>query len=194
VALLGIHALGAVSPAPAQVEFGVADAAAGRKKAAACAACHGPGGSSTRPDVPSLAGQPPLYTYFQLIQFREGRRSDPQMAALVTPISDTDMRDIAAYYAGELPAPAGGAADAAKLARGRELVARHHCNSCHLPTLAGQKHIPRLAGQQELYLLKQLRGFKAQTAADLDGTMTMAAQPLTEPEIEALAYYLARLP
>ncbi|MDP3767599.1 MAG: c-type cytochrome [Dehalococcoidia bacterium] len=153
-----------------RAEFGVADAEAGRRKAEACVPCHGPQGNSIRPDVPSLAGQPPLYTYFQLIQFRDGRRSDPQMSPLVAKLSDTDMRDLAAYDAVEAPARAGRA-----------------------PPLAGQKHIPRLAGQQEHYLVKQLRGFKAQTSADLDGTMTMAAQPLTEQEIETLAHYLAHL-
>jgi cytochrome c553 len=39
----------------------------------------------------------------------------------------------------------------------------------------------------------QLRGFKARTASDLDGTMTMAAQPLTAEDVENLAHYLASL-
>src|SRR5439155_1280393 len=77
---------------------------------------------------------------------------------------------------------------------GGRLVKQHFCSSCHTPALMGQKHIPRLAGQQQEYLLKQLRGFKAQTAADLDGSMTMSAQPLSEQDIELLADYLAHLP
>jgi cytochrome c553 len=39
-----------------------------------------------------------------------------------------------------------------------------------------------------------LRGFKAQTAGDLDGTMTTAVQPLNEADIESLAHYMASLP
>src|SRR2546422_1067990 len=77
---------------------------------------------------------------------------------------------------------------------GERLVKQHFCSSCHTPALMGQKHIPRLAGQQQEYLLKQLRGFKAQTAADLDGSMTMSAQPLSAQDIELLADYLAHLP
>jgi cytochrome c553 len=63
----------------------------------------------------------------------------------------------------------------------------------HTPRLTGQQQIPLLAGQDLAYLLKLLRGFKAGTASDLDGTMTMAARPLTDEEVENLAHYLASL-
>jgi cytochrome c553 len=45
------------------------DAAAGETKAATCVACHGPAGNSTQANTPSLAAQPPLYIYYQLIHF-----------------------------------------------------------------------------------------------------------------------------
>lgn len=170
------------------------DAEAGRRKAEACAACHGPEGNSRLPAVPSLAGQPALFTYYQLILFQTGRRQSPEMAPFVARLSDQDMQDLAAFYAAQPPraAPAG-PADPARMENGARLAVRHHCTSCHLPTLAGQKHIPRLAGQPEEYLRRQLQAYKRQTAADLDGTMTMAAQPLGEDDIEALAHYLAHV-
>ncbi|MBI1734463.1 MAG: hypothetical protein HYR51_04745 [Candidatus Rokubacteria bacterium] len=40
------------------------------------------------------------------------------------------------------------------------------------------------------YLVDQLRGYKAQARADTDYAMTMAAQPLTEQDIEALAHFI----
>jgi cytochrome c553 len=83
--------------------------------------------------------------------------------------------------------------DPRKVAAGRRAVEVHHCASCHAPGLVGQEHIPRLAGQHYAYLLTQLRGFKAQTRSDIDGSMTTVAQALAEKEIEALAYYLAHL-
>jgi cytochrome c553 len=170
------------------------DVEAGRRKAEACAACHGPDGNSRLPTVPSLAAQPPLFTYYQLILFQTGRRRSPEMAPFVARLSDQDMQDLAAYYAAQ-PAvgAASGPADPAKMEAGERLIGQHHCNACHLPTLGGQKHIPRLAGQPEEYLRRQLTAYRQQTAADLDGAMTMAAQPLGEADIEALAHYLARL-
>ena len=50
-----------------------------------------------------------------------------------------------------------------------------------------------LRRQDYAYLLRLLSGFKAKTASDLDGTMTMAAQPLREEEIVALVHYMASL-
>lgn len=180
-------------PTSAQIEFSGGDVAAGRQKAAPCAGCHGSDGNATQPDMPSLAGQPPLYTYYQLMQFKLGRRKNPVMAPFVANLSDEDLRDLAAYYAAQTPVPPGGQADPARMNRGEQVIVQNHCNSCHLPTLAGQRHIPRLAGQQEAYLLKQLRAFKSQTAADADGAMTTAAQPLSDQDIVSVAHYLAHL-
>jgi cytochrome c553 len=170
-----------------------ADLEAGRRKAEVCTPCHGPDGNSTNPAIPSLAGQPPLYTYYQLLQFREGQRVDPQMSPFAMGLSDADMQDIAAYYAAQTPVAPRSTGDPAKLEAGQRLVQVHHCDSCHAPGLVGQQHIPRLAGQHYEYLLKQLRAYKAQTRTDLDGSMTMAAQPLSAEDIEILAYFISRV-
>jgi cytochrome c553 len=172
---------------------GAADLEAGRRKAEVCASCHGPDGNSTNPAIPSLAGQPPLYTYYQLLQFREGQRVDPQMSPFAVGLSDPDMQDIAAYYAAQTPTAPPSTGDPAKLDAGQRLVQTHHCDSCHMPGLVGQQHIPRLAGQHYEYLLKQLRAYKTQTRTDLDGNMTMAAQPLSLEDIEILANYIAHI-
>jgi cytochrome c553 len=172
---------------------GAVDLEAGRRKTEACASCHGEDGNSTDPTIPSLAGQPPLYTYYQLLQFREGQRVDPQMSTFAVGLSDVDMQNMAAYYAGQTPAAPPSTGDPAKLEAGRRLVQTHHCDSCHVPGLVGQRHIPRLAGQHYDYLLSQLRAYKAQTRADLDGSMTMAAQPLSADDIEILAYYISHV-
>ena len=81
-----------------------------------------------------------------------------------------------------------------KAADGERLATLHHCTSCHRPDLIGQHQVPRVAGQDLAYLLKLLRAYKAQTAGDLDGTMTQAAQPLSEVEIENLAHFMATWP
>jgi len=170
-----------------------ADLEAGRRKAEPCAACHGADGNATIPGTPSLAGQPVYFTHWQLIKFRDGRRKDPQMSPLAKNLTDTDMADLAAYYAAQRPLPRPATTDPAKVAEGKRLANLHHCSSCHRPDLSGQQQVPRLAGQDYDYLLRLLSGFKAKTASDLDGTMTMAAQPLREEEIVALVHYIASL-
>jgi cytochrome c553 len=171
-----------------------ADPEAGRRKSELCTACHGADGNASIPGTPSIAGQPVYFTHWQLIKYRDGRRKDPQMSALAANLSDTDMADLAAFYATQRPTPRPATTDPTKVAAGRGLAQQHHCVSCHRPGLVGHEQIPRLAGQDLAYLEKLLRGFKAQTAGDLDGTMTTAAQPLSESDIENLAHYLATLP
>ena len=170
-----------------------ADLEAGKRKAETCAACHGADGNATIPGTPSLAGQPVYFTHWQLIKYRDGRRKDQQMSPFAQALSDTDMADLAAYYAAQRPRPRPATTDPAKVAEGKRLANLHHCASCHRPDLSGQQQVPRLAGQDYAYLLRLLSGFKAKTASDLDGTMTMAAQPLREEEIVALVHYMASL-
>jgi cytochrome c553 len=170
-----------------------ADVEAGRRKSAPCAACHGPDGHAVLPGTPSLAGQPTFFTHWQLIKYRDGRRQDQQMSPFAQNLSDADMGDLAAFYAAQPPRARGSLVDPAKVTAGRPLADRHHCTSCHTPALTGQQQVPLLAGQDLAYLLKLLRGFRDGTASDLDGTMTMAARPLTVEEVEALAHYLASL-
>jgi cytochrome c553 len=181
--------LGALSASPAPAH--AADADAGRHKAGPCASCHGADGNATIPGTPSLAGQPAWFTHWALIKFRDGRRKDPLMSPFATSLTDRDMADLAAYYAAQTPRPRPQGVDAGKAAAGRPLATLHHCTSCHRPDLSGQHQIPRLAGQDLVYLLRLLRAYRAQTAADLDGNMTMAVQGLTDTDIENLAHFLA---
>ncbi len=76
------------------------DAAAGRKKAAQCVACHGLDGLSKMPLAPNIAGSPAMYLEKQLKAFRDGARSDETMNVVVKPLSDADIADLAAWYSG----------------------------------------------------------------------------------------------
>lgn len=89
--------LGAVMASPA---LAAGDAAAGKTKSTTCAACHGPNGISTNDLWPNLAGQKEAYMVKQIKAFRDGARSDPNMDAMVAGLSDQDIEDLAAYYAG----------------------------------------------------------------------------------------------
>ncbi|MBF0264342.1 MAG: c-type cytochrome [Gammaproteobacteria bacterium] len=80
-----------------------ADAAAGKAKAAVCAACHGPAGISMIPTYPNLAGQKEAYLAAQSKAIKSGARTGGMTAVMkpvVANISDADLDDIAAYYAG----------------------------------------------------------------------------------------------
>ena len=76
----------------------LADVAAGKKRAAVCFACHNEDGQSRNPAYPHLTGQQRAYLEKTLKDFRDGRRVDPTMSAMAKPLSDDDIRNIAAYY------------------------------------------------------------------------------------------------
>ena len=163
------------------------------RKAEACIVCHGAGGNSTDPAMPSLAGQPAQFVSIQLYLFREGNRKDPQMSPMASNLSNADMNELAAYFSRQKPAAPSHQTAPENAAAGRRLAEQHHCVQCHGPALLGLQHIPRLAGQQFTYLKTQLRRFKARTRADFDGSMTSAAQLLSDKDIEILADYLSGL-
>jgi cytochrome c553 len=75
------------------------DAAAGKQKAAACAGCHGMAGVATAPNYPNLAGQKEAYLVKAIQAYRKGERNDPIMGAMVAPLSDADVENLAAYFA-----------------------------------------------------------------------------------------------
>jgi cytochrome c553 len=80
------------------------DAAAGSQKTQMCVGCHGiPGWRTAFPEVykvPKLGGQHEAYLAKALQEYRSGTRSHPSMRAIATSLSDKDIADLAAYYAG----------------------------------------------------------------------------------------------
>jgi len=171
-----------------------ADVEAGRRKATACVACHGADGNSTIPTVPTLAGQVATYLHWQLLLYRDKRRVDAQMAPIAAALSESDMADLAAFFAAQRPAPAPPApVDATRSDAGRHLAETYHCNDCHGRDFGGREYAPRLRGLSRDYVLAQMRGFKARTRGDLDGAMTQAAQPVADADLEPLADYIGSI-
>ncbi len=163
----------------------------GRAKSQVCAACHGVDGNSAIPTIPSLAGQPRQFITQSLFMFREGQRKNEQMTPFAAKLSNADLNDLALYFSSQKLTVPTRKPEGDIVARGRAVTEKNNCVACHTATLVGQQHIPRLAGQHKPYLLEQLKAFKASTRADLDGTMTSAAQGLAVDELEMVAEYLA---
>ena len=90
----------AVLAVSASSAMAAGDAAKGKAKAASCAACHGATGTSMVPTYPNLKGQKAAYVVKQLKAFKSGARKDPTMNAMSKPLSDDDMANLAAHYAG----------------------------------------------------------------------------------------------
>jgi cytochrome c553 len=71
------------------------------EKAASCAACHGANGVSTNPMYPSLAGQYQDYLVVAMKAYKSGARKNPVMAGMAAPLSEQDIKALAAYFAAQ---------------------------------------------------------------------------------------------
>jgi len=73
-----------------------------RSLAATCANCHGTGGRSIQDSaVPGLAGMPAAYMVEQIKGFKSGERPATVMHQLAKGYSDTQIQQLAAYFAAQ---------------------------------------------------------------------------------------------
>lgn len=169
-----------------------------------CAQCHAVDGNSAVAANPRLAAQPEAYLYKQLHDFKTGKRKNPVMNGFAAPLSEADMRNLAAWYAGQAAKP--GKATDAKLAEaggklyrgGNKSTGMPACMACHSPSGAGiPAQFPRLAGQHAAYVAAQLKAYRSgERGADGDvnaAMMRAVAAKLSDADIDALAQYVSGL-
>ena len=193
----------AAAPATAEAAAKPGDATAGQAKAAACGACHGMDGNSTDPQYPKLAGQSEQYIVHQLENFKSGKRQNPIMLGMATPLSEQDMHDIGAYFASKSALP--GVADQALVERGEQLYRQGDtskgvpaCMACHSIDGRGNPGAlyPQLTSQHAQYIEATLKAWHDGTTWGDDAhsqIMPSIARKLDEKDIAAVASYIEGL-
>ena len=175
------------------------DLAKGQATAAVCGACHTADGSRGSPANPILQGQHPEYLVKQLTEFKSGKRANAIMMGMAATLSEDDMKNVAAFYAGKQAKPG--------FAKNKELVTLGEkiyrggiadrsipaCAGCHSPTGAGiPAQYPRIAGQHGDYTEAQLVAFRGGVRTN-SAQMTGVAAKLNDKEIKAVSDYIAGL-
>ena len=175
-----------------------ADVAKGRAKVQeVCTACHGETGVSPSTEFPHLAGQSGPAIYKQLWDYRTGSRVHELMTGLAKALSESDIADVAAYYAGQPqrnPNPLTLAPATPPIVQLVELGDPRRnippCASCHRQGAGGPIETPVLAEQQHEYLLQQLKLYASgERRNDVYARMRLVASRLTEEEMKGLAAY-----
>ena len=167
---------------------GVGDAEAGAALAADCSGCHGVNGNTTSATMPTLAGQEPAYMVGAMKEYAADERRHEQMKGAVADLSETDLNDLATYYAAQQPVPR-------KVFRPSTLdewIAR--CNRCHGMNGNSQNPaIPILAGQRAAYILKSLEAYSREERHH--SIMTAMTKPMRPDQFEGIAvHYAAQQP
>lgn len=192
-----------------------ADIARGKQIAEqVCASCHAADGNSGIAMYPRLAAQHAAYIETQTRDIKDGKRingASAAMAPMITGLSDADIRNVAAYYAVQLPksgeAKKDDAANEGRLALGQQIYRAGlpekkvpACMSCHGPAGAGMPgggteitSFPRLAGQHAEYVVSQVKSYANGERKSANEMMEDVAKRLSEKELEAVANYIQGL-
>lgn len=195
-------AAGAAAQAPGKPDAAKGQAIAGQ----VCVACHAADGNSQLPANPKIAGQFYEYLHKQLANFKpqggkKAERDNAVMAGMTANLSEGDLRDLAAYFAGQKLKPAAAkdkdlAAAGQKIYRGgNNATGVAACAGCHGPAGTGiPAQYPRIAGQFAEYVETQLLAFRSGARAnDPNGMMRAVAARMTDREIKAVSEYAAGL-
>jgi cytochrome c553 len=175
------------APAEAPAPPPAGDPKRGKAISYTCLGCHGiPNYKNAFPiySVPKLEGQHPEYMITALQAYRSGERSHLTMHAQASTLTDQDMRDIAAFFSGEVlkaNTPAVGTAPESAAV----------CVACHGQNGVGIVGIyPTLSGQHEDYLERALHEYKK--GGRKNPIMAPLVATLKDSDIEALARYYSR--
>ena len=174
------------------------DAKAGEGKIAMCIGCHGiPGYQASFPEVykvPMIGGQNEAYIVSALNAYKKGDRKHPTMRGIADSLSDQDMADVAAFYAGhgkakEAKPKEANAAVAALLQKGA-------CFSCHGEGFSKpiDPSYPKVAGQYSDYVFRALQSYKTEKNPLIgrsNGVMAGIAKQFKNDELQQLAKYIA---
>ncbi len=120
-------------------------------------------------------------------------RDIPQMKGLLNNVPDTELTDLAVYYASLVSAKPTAKQQPKLFSQVETLSKEMRCGICHLPTYVGRKQMPRLAGQREDYLLSTMRAIKANQAVGRDSIIIASLYAITDEDLQAIAHYLSML-
>lgn len=130
----------------------------GKALAAACTKCHGEDGNTTKPGVPSLAGQQSHYLVVAVQEYLGGLRKTDPMHSLLRPLSKLDAESVALYFASQIPAQRV-ASSLGDPSAGEPLTAV--CGGCHgSHGVSTDAATPNLAGQDARYLVNSLKAYR----------------------------------
>jgi sulfide dehydrogenase cytochrome subunit len=203
VKMLLVAVLAAVSGGLAMVNAVAADV---NKLVAPCADCHGKDGASTDPNTPIISGFSAPYFADTMAAYAAKDRPCPEfeypagpnkgkktdMCKIAKDLSESEINEMAEYFAGKPFVPAKQKFDAALAAKGKE-VHKELCEKCHSDggSLASDD-ASILAGQWQHYQREALKGYMS-GAREAEEKMAKKIEKLDAEMMEQLVHYYSSL-
>jgi len=162
----------------------------GKELSYTCYGCHGISNyKNVYPtySVPKLQGQYADYLVAALAAYAKGDRSHSTMHSQAATMSEQDMKDIAAFLAGEQLKPDQQSKPEGKIPSKAEQL----CVSCHGPDGVGITPLyPTLSGQHADFLLRALLDYK--NGSRKNPVMSGFVADLSDDEMRELAAYYSK--
>lgn len=179
-------------PEPAAPEV---DVVAGKRIAEGnCSACHGMDGRGKTAEIPNLAAQPAEYLVEAMHAYRDGRREHAALREKMSEMSEAEIANIAAYYAGLPPlksvpvAQPGAPGESSSYGKGASVA--EACTKCHGERgISDTPGVPSLAGQQPVYLIVSTQEYKDGSRGHAEKEEML--RDLEQVDIEKMAMYFA---
>ena len=198
-ALFAMGAAQAADAAPASTAM--------QGKVAMCIGCHGiVGYRSSFPElhkVPKISGQSAAYIASALTAYKAGDRKHPTMDGVAANLSEADITDIAAYYAGngsQKAAPAQVKQPSPEVAALINRVSGQSCVTCHGANFSTPNDgtVPKIGGQHADYLYVALKAYQQPKSTVVGRSNAIMGgivkKNFTHQELKALADYIGSLP
>ena len=159
------------------------DREAGRKVAGMCRTCHGLDGYAQIPIAPHIGGEPESYLARQLAAFKDGSREHEMMTVVSRGLSETQIADVAAWYASHAVTATVGASSGPE---------PEQCTACHGSNgISVAEDAPNLAGETNIYIETQLKAFRSGKRSH--AIMSDIAANMTDAEIRAVSDWFAAI-
>jgi len=168
----------------------VVDLAAGKAIVESnCTGCHTLAGQGKTAKIPNLAAQPADYLVEAMHEYREGSRHHAALQEMMTGFSESDIQNIAGYFA-SLPPVAPGPASEEESAYDKGAKVASVCTECHGERgYSTNPGVPSLAGQHPAYLIVATQEY-ANGSRGHEGKAEMLSE-LGDVDIEKMAMYFA---
>jgi cytochrome c553 len=163
------------------------DAQRGKALSYTCLGCHGIDGyKNAYPNysVPELEGQHPEYLAAALKEYRDGDRAHLTMHSQASTLTDQEIADVVAYFAGKPLTPD-------SKPEGTVPAPAQLCTSCHGVNGVGiTPQYPTLAGQHPDYIVRALQEYKK--GGRKNPIMAGMAAQVKDEDMDIIADYFSK--